>query len=213
MIRFDRTARLLATTMAALAGFVDAVGFLGSGGFFVSFMSGNSTRLGVGIASQAAAAASAGALIATFVSGVVIASLIKRRLPHGRRQAGVLVVTASALTVACLTTAIAAPFASCLVIAAAMGSINLMFEDEGEVKIGLTYMTGTLVRLGHHLADALCGGDRWTWLPFLTLWFGLAGGAVLGALAFRSLGMGAVWIAAAVAWTLTAAIWRAGAKV
>jgi hypothetical protein len=43
------------------------------------------------------------------------------------------------------------------------------------------------------------------------LWLGLAGGAVLGALAFRCLGMEAVWIAAAGAWALTAIISRAPA--
>ena len=125
MIRFDRKARLLATILAALAGFVDAVGFLGSGGFFVSFMSGNSTRLGVGLARQAVAATSAGSLIAAFVVGVVVASLVKRRLSRDRRQAVILAITASALTLACLTTPIMAPFVSCLVIAAAMGSCRL----------------------------------------------------------------------------------------
>lgn len=30
-------------------GYVDAVGFMMTGGFFVSFMSGNSTRLAVGL--------------------------------------------------------------------------------------------------------------------------------------------------------------------
>ena len=35
--------------LSTLAGYVDATGFLMLGGFFVSFMSGNSTRLGVGL--------------------------------------------------------------------------------------------------------------------------------------------------------------------
>ena len=39
----------LAVALAALAGFVDAIAFTRLGGYFVSFMSGNSTRLGVGI--------------------------------------------------------------------------------------------------------------------------------------------------------------------
>lgn len=42
---------MLAATLSALAGYVDAVGFMTLGGFFVSFMSGNSTRLGVGLSS------------------------------------------------------------------------------------------------------------------------------------------------------------------
>ena len=50
MIRFDRSHQLLAVGVAILAGFVDAIGFVESGGFFVSFMTGNSTRLAVGVA-------------------------------------------------------------------------------------------------------------------------------------------------------------------
>jgi len=40
----------LACALSALAGYVDAIGFLHLGGLFVSFMSGNSTRLGVSLA-------------------------------------------------------------------------------------------------------------------------------------------------------------------
>ena len=57
---YSRKGVMLAATLSALAGYVDAVGFMTLGGFFVSFMSGNSTRLGVGLAlgewSQAAIA-------------------------------------------------------------------------------------------------------------------------------------------------------------
>ena len=40
----------LACTLSALAGYVDGIGFIHLGGLFVSFMSGNSTRLGVTLA-------------------------------------------------------------------------------------------------------------------------------------------------------------------
>jgi uncharacterized membrane protein YoaK (UPF0700 family) len=43
-----RRIRLLAAALSAVGGYVDAVGYLSLGGFFVSFMSGNSTRVGVG---------------------------------------------------------------------------------------------------------------------------------------------------------------------
>ena len=36
--------------------------------------------------------------------------------------------------------------------ALAMGAENAVFEREGEVHIGLTYMTGTLVKFGQRLA-------------------------------------------------------------
>jgi uncharacterized membrane protein YoaK (UPF0700 family) len=206
MIRYDRKVRLIAVTLAALAGFVDAVGFLASGGFFVSFMSGNSTRLGVGLADHVSAALSAGSVIAAFLFGVVLAALVKKRLSPRRQQPGVMAITAAALTIASLMVRVTPPFASCLVIAMAMGAINLLFEEGGDVRIGLTYMTGTLVKVGHHIANALSGGPRWTWASFLALWLGLAGGAVLGAVTFGHLGLDATWVAGVAAWALFAVL-------
>jgi uncharacterized membrane protein YoaK (UPF0700 family) len=206
MIRYDRKVRMIAVTMAALAGFVDAIGFLASGGFFVSFMSGNSTRLGVGLADYMSAASTAASLIAAFVSGVVIAALVKKRLSPRFRQSGVMAISATGLTIASAITPLAPPIASCLAIALAMGAINLLFEEDGDVRIGLTYMTGTLVKLGHHMANALTGGQRWTWLSFLALWLGLAGGALIGAVTFRQLGLAATWVAAIAGWIMCVAL-------
>ena len=49
MIQYDRNRRRFAVALAALAGCVDAIGFLSANGYFVSFMSGNTTRLGVAL--------------------------------------------------------------------------------------------------------------------------------------------------------------------
>jgi uncharacterized membrane protein YoaK (UPF0700 family) len=84
-----------------------------------------------------------------------------------------------------------------LLLAAAMGAENATFEREGEVAIALTYMTGTLVKLGQHLATALRGGARFGWLPYLWLWLGLAAGATAGALSFSAIGWTAIWAAVA----------------
>jgi uncharacterized membrane protein YoaK (UPF0700 family) len=42
----------LACALSAVAGYVDGIGFLQLGGLFVSFMSGNSTRMGVSLAAE-----------------------------------------------------------------------------------------------------------------------------------------------------------------
>ena len=94
MNRLDRNARLLAVSFAAMAGMVDAIGFLTSGGFFLSFMSGNSTRLSVGLVDAAPYVGMVAALLTSFVTGVVAGSLIGRKntLSPSRRQAFILII-------------------------------------------------------------------------------------------------------------------------
>ena len=68
---------VLACTLSGLAGYVDGIGFLHLGGLFVSFMSGNSTRLGVMAAEMDwPKALQALQLIAVFVVGAGTGSLI-----------------------------------------------------------------------------------------------------------------------------------------
>jgi uncharacterized membrane protein YoaK (UPF0700 family) len=194
--RYDQRTRALAASLAAVAGYVDATGFLASKGFFVSFMSGNSTRLAVGSVERAADAAAALALIAIFVVGVVIGSLIGRRA--GRRQrSSVIVLVAAALMLAALLSVFGQPRAALALMALAMGAENAIFEAEGEVQIGLTYMTGTLVKFGQRLGTALSGGDRWGWLPYAMLWLGLVAGAVVGAVMFPLFGLVSLLLPAA----------------
>lgn len=204
MIALDRTDRALAAALAALAGFVDAIGFMGMGGFFVSFMSGNSTRLGVGVASEAAAATIAAALVAAFVIGVA-AGAIASRLGRRRSRTAVLAVVALALALAAILHQPGGVPGVFLLVAFAMGAENMVFQRNGDVAFGLTYMTGTLVRIGQRLADALSGGPRWDWLPWTLLWAGLVAGGVAGALAWLRFGAESLFIAAGLAAALAAA--------
>ena len=65
----------LACALSALAGYVDGIGFMHLGGLFVSFMSGNSTRMGVSLAEgHWHDAAQALGLIALFVIGAAAAA-------------------------------------------------------------------------------------------------------------------------------------------
>jgi len=204
MIRYNRSARALATCLSALAGFVDAVGFLLTGGLFVSFMSGNSTRLAVGLAEWAPVAALAAMLIGSFVAGVVVGSLLAAWKPKVRK-ALVLVSVALLIGLAATLDLLGTDRFALVPLGMAMGCANNVFQREGDVTIGVTYMTGALVRLGQRLADALRGGNRWDWLPFLQLWAGLVAGAVCGALLFARIGSYCLWLAAGAA--LLLAIW------
>lgn len=204
---------MLAASLSLLAGYVDAIGFLRFGGLFVSFMSGNSTRLAVGLAGGPGAVAMTAAVIVAFVGGVIAGTVIGEMA--GRRRAAVLLlVVAILLAVAGVADAgRASHLLVAVVLAAAMGAENTVFQRDGEVSIGVTYMTGTLVKLGQRIAAALRGGARWAWLPYLLLWSGLIVGAMAGAGAYARFGMTSVWAAALLAVVLTGATWRRPADV
>ena len=197
---------MLAASLSSLAGYVDAVGFMTLGGFFVSFMSGNSTRLGVGLATgQWDQGAMALGLIALFVVGVVTGATVARRFGEERRSA-VLAVEALLLLVGAGLCTLGWRELGMVAVVLAMGVENAVFQRQGDVGVGLTYMTGTLVRMGQRIATALHGGARWDWVPFLLLWTGLAVGGAVGAISFLRFGVLALWPAFAVTASLGVAV-------
>lgn len=185
----------LAACLSMLAGYVDALGFIGTGGAFVSFMSGNSTRFGVGLVREGWAFALAPlVIIALFVAGVVAGTLIGQRSVSGRMKAILSFVTLMlAVAALCGTANALLPAIACM--AVAMGAANTLFERNGEVSIAITYMTGTLVRMGQRLAGAFTGGPRWAWTPYCLLWFALISGAALGGFSYTLIGLHALWAA------------------
>lgn len=199
MMRYDRPAMGLAFCLSGLAGFVDALGFLSLGGFFVSFMTGNTTRLGIELAGRhAGGIVLAATILGLFVLGVVCGSLAGH---FGRRQrkAVVLAFVTLVLIVAAGLDTLGLGTAAAGVLALAMGAENAVFQRDGEVTIGLTYMTGTLVKMGQRLASALLGGPKLAFLRHLALWLGLLSGAFIGAVAHNRIGLDAIWLAAAAA--------------
>jgi uncharacterized membrane protein YoaK (UPF0700 family) len=193
----------LACTLSALAGYVDGIGFLHLGGLFVSFMSGNSTRLGVFLAAAHwSDAAQAIGLIALFVIGAAAGSLIVfSRSVYC--QCWILLAEGSLLVAAALSYTLGAPSLAIAAIVLAMGLENTVFQVEGGTGQGLTYMTGTLVKVGQLAAAALTGGQRWAWLPNLLLWAAMVAGAVCGAGAYRWINLAAIWFAAGLALALS----------
>lgn len=152
-------------------------------------------------------------LVAFFVLGVMLSSLVlrRRRLRHGTPEDGpqvpAVVLTLAILVVAALLSVVAdlapQPLAGAAdtvippIMAAAMGAVNGTFTRGGEVTVGLTYMTGTLVKTGQHLVTALTGGSRTLWLQYLALWGAIAVGSILGAVAYLQIGLEALWLAVA----------------
>lgn len=187
----------LAIGMAALAGFTDALGFLVVGRFFVSFMSGNSTLFAVRVIDNPLewVAAIPLAVILLFVIGVMLGRTVRYFSPV-RPSASVLFFMTACLTIAAAATTIEMTIIAVSMMTIAMGAANNVFVQEGEVSIGVTYMTGTLVKFGQRLAGQLLGEPDNQWRPYLRLWLGLLSGASLGAAAHAWQGQYAIWLAA-----------------
>ena len=202
MNRYQKRARVFAAALSALAGFVDAIGFVESGGFFVSFMSGNSTRLGVGLVASLSHAALAGGIILAFVAGVAGGSLVGHAAGE-RRRAGAVLLAIAVLLLAAATVGLGGwHFAALGLTAVAMGAENAIFERGGEVRIGLTYMTGSLVRAGQGLAGMVLGRPAGDWPWYMVLWGGFVAGAVAGAAAYPEVGLSALFAAGGIALAL-----------
>lgn len=184
---------VLALALAALAGWVDAIGLSCWHGLYVSFMSGNSTALGASIHQlQGAPMLQLAGVIASFVGGVVAGELVFHAT--GRRSCShVLVLEAILLGAAVIANGMAVPsLMPALILALAMGLQNAAVHRAGGISVALTYVTGTLVHFGRAIAGALTGTSSMKegW-PYLGLWVALVAGAALGAWAV--VGLGAAW--------------------
>ncbi|WP_186349839.1 YoaK family protein [Gordonia spumicola] len=199
---------VLALVLAAVAGALDAVGFLHLGGYFISFMSGNTTRMSAEVVGlQWSDAGRAFGLIGLFFAGAVVGAVVSR-MGDGRVT---VLATATGIVALSATAALVASDAAVppvLGVAVAMGVMNATFLRDGEVSIGLTYMTGTLVKAAQQLGAALLGGPRWQWVRYLGMWAALAAGSLLGAWAYVAWSVAALWPVCAVMAAATAAAWR-----
>ncbi|WEK50995.1 MAG: YoaK family protein [Candidatus Kaistia colombiensis] len=202
MMDYTRRQRALAYLLAGVAGYVDAMGFRHLGGVFVSFMSGNTTRLGVDIGSADwPKAAQIIGIIVLFVAGAALGALIGQ---DGRRErrAAILWTEAGLLAIAAISDNFPLAIIGSIAMALAMGVENAVFQRNGAPGIGLTYVTGALVKVGQRLAVALQGGDKWGWVASLLLWASLCLGAILGASVYGLIGLAGLWAACLVVATL-----------
>ena len=199
-----------AAALAALAGAVDAIGFLHFRTFYVSFMSGNTTRVAVALAGGDVVLAMHGAaVIASFLAGVVVGDLLTGHPP--RRLWATLLIEATLL----LWAALSGPgLGSSLLLAVAMGMHNaLVLRAEG-IGVALTYVTGTLVHVGRAIAARLAtrGSPPALW-PLVGLWLALGAGATAGAAGSFAGERWALTAVAAVLVIMATVTGRSGGKV
>jgi uncharacterized membrane protein YoaK (UPF0700 family) len=185
----------LAVSLTAVAGCVDAIGFLKTGGLFVSFMSGNSTQFAVATGGGAwdQSFITLG-IIALFVVAVACGRVLELAT-HPWNRMVVLLSEAALLSISGLSSG----FAAIVLMVTAMGIQNSVVRRAGDAKTGLTYVTGTLVTLGEKLGDAFhCGRarQRWAWVPQFVLWTGFIAGGVSGALLYRGAALKGLFVPA-----------------
>ncbi|MBZ6078197.1 YoaK family protein [Microvirga puerhi] len=169
--------------LTAVAGWVDAIGFLQLGGLYVSFMSGNSTQIGVGLGKMDLPTLVLPlALVGAFFAGAFVGNLLS--LLAGRWCLSAVLGMISCLVGLAFWSfdqggAIHSPT---LILAGAMGAQNSALRRVNGIRTGATYVTGTLFGAGQDLAAAVLGrGPRWRWLLHLLAWASLVAGAAGGA--------------------------------
>ncbi|CAQ04998.1 DUF1275 domain-containing protein [Corynebacterium urealyticum] len=189
--------RVLAGVFAFIAGFIDSVGFLYLGGVFLSFMSGNTTRSATAIVDgNWDMVKVAGGCILFFLLGVINGAFTKRivvrALDETRGREFVLVNVSFWFILSSVLIELEHHGAAIIALSIGVGTMNSIFERNGEVAIPLTYMTGTLVRTGQRFVDAFFDGRHLVWILNLSLWLSLSVGAIAGAVAYHMLGIHAI---------------------
>ena len=186
--------------LTATAGFIDAVGFIALGGFYTSFMSGNTTQLGTGLAIGAGwALALPVGLIVLFFVGSYIGSLTAQMAGRWGPVATLGIVVIGIATSLGLHAAGYSAVQSMLALAGAAGAQNAVLRPSGAARLGATFVTGTLFAAGQDLARATVGGaPRWRWAQHLLVWASLCAGALIGGLAYGRWQVSALYVPAAI---------------
>ncbi len=175
--------------MALLAGATDVYGLAILRDLFVSFMSGNTTMLGVALGqADWSRARLIAVIIALFVAGAAAGAAIGEA--SGRHHA-----PSVALAVALVLAApLLRPGWTMPAFVLAMGALNASMTRIGEASISLTYVTGTLVKFGQGIGHTLCGKPHsWSWMWQAPMWCSLLAGAVAATLVRQLLGAQALW--------------------
>ncbi|MCV7199122.1 YoaK family protein [Mycobacterium angelicum] len=178
-----REARLL-WVLTALSGLLGATALTQTVGYFVTFMTGNARVAVVGLfKSHYWLSASGAMLMASFLGGVVLASLCRRHLWVGHPHSPTALTTLFLI----IATAIDAvdgvdgvTFVSIVFVAFALGAMNTSFVRDGEVTTPVSYVTGTLVKFGQGIERHISGGSASDWLGYILQFTSYTAGATIG---------------------------------
>lgn len=207
---FDRESRL-SWVLAGLAGLLGAAAFTHSSGYFVTFMTGNTERAVLGFfrEDERWLAVTALLLLLAFLGGVVSGSLGRRHV-WANRPHGVTVLTTASLLVATVLdyTVSGGParplsLLPILFVTFGVGALNTTFVKDGEVSVPLSYVTGTVVKLGQGIERHISGGEAADWLGYLLLYASFAVGAAVGGCISLVVSGSAMLVAATVMSALT----------
>jgi uncharacterized membrane protein YoaK (UPF0700 family) len=151
-----QSAERLAAALATIAGYVDAYGMI-TYGVYVSFMSGNTTQTGYQAAEGAFGPASlTGLAILFFVVGSFAGALIVEFAGRYARRALYCVVSAALAAIVGLTQlGMLSGALATAAISVAMGVMNNALSRVGAQAVSLTFVTGSLSRVGSSLALAV----------------------------------------------------------
>jgi len=173
----DRRRMVLATALTAVSGFADSIGYMELGRLYVSFMSGNSTRLGMMIAgADWSGALLAVTIIATFVAGSAAGTFIGDRAGRtglSRVLGAEWIIVACSVTLAWLGYDRAA-----------------LHQVVASADIGRGFLSGNLFSLGQSLARIRRGRDEIARAGLNGLsWLVFVGGVVAGTLCHATFGL------------------------
>jgi len=193
----------LAVSLAMIAGFLDAYGII-TYDTYVSFMSGNTTQAGYRIGQGSCWAAAHSALaIVFFVGGSFAGALLAHSGVRRIRRLVFGVVAASlALIVGFTQLGFSSGWVPIAVLSLAMGAMNTALSRVGAQYVSLTFVTGTLSRIGVQLAlaarraplpDSQGSWDTHLYRALLSagIWAGFLTGALLSGTATPRFG---VWV-------------------
>ncbi len=173
---------LFASIATASAGFLDAIGYQQLNHLYVSFMSGNSTHLGMSFAlGKWSDVLQAFYVISAFVVGSAMGTLISDAL-----ERPLLALVLSEITLCCVSAFLAAigfDAPALLLVGLTMGMQNVMHQNVSGTDVGKGFITGALFGFGQAIAHAFKNSVSWSharvhgcsWISFIT---GVIGGTI-----------------------------------